>query len=299
MNANAHIGPVQKYHLPSAKGALIGRAGAAWPYRMVAGIFAKLLSKHDGLSIETKTPATAILRDPSSNPEFPYAIKTPRGDIHAKHIIHCTEGHAAHHVPGLRSILVPRLGQNTVQNPGSSFPYKDGSCSWSFYMDGGFDYAIQLRQTGEIVIGGGDFGGIDTTSELHGVAADDKECIPAKVHLNGVLPVVFGDENWGHEVPGKMQLKSSWVGTMCDSMDAVPMVGRIPAVALRVRDEGNQSSAEWISAGYGGYGMVNAFLCGRNVARMVLGLEVEDPFPDAYLITAERVARLQAKAQSM
>lgn len=279
---------------------MISKSGSAWPYRMITDIFASLLRKHgDRLSIETSTPAKAIGRDPSSNAAFPYIITTPRGQIRTKHVLHCTEGHTAHHVPGLRGILVPRRGQISVQNPGSSFPYKGGNQSWSFYFQNGFDYATQLPRSGDIVIGGGELGGLDTMNEIYGISADDTEYIPAKSHLVGILPVAFGEENWGPQEAGKTQLKASWVGIMCSSLDTVPMVGRIPGEALLRREEGNETSAEWISAGYGGYGMVNAFLCGRSLARMVMGRDVGELLPDQYRISAGRVRRLQAEVRRL
>ncbi|KAJ5604674.1 hypothetical protein N7510_009828, partial [Penicillium lagena] len=290
------LSTVGKYHLPAAKGALIGKSGSAWPYRMITDIFTCLLRQYgERLSIETKTPATAIRRDASSNPEFPYIITTPRGQIRAKHVLHCTEAHTAHHVSGLRGILVPRRGQISVQNPGSLFPYKGGDQSWSFYFQNGFDYATQLPQSNDIVIGGGELGGFDTMDEVFGVSADDAEDIPAKIHLAGVLPVIFGEKNWGTEVAGKLRLKGSWVGIMCNSLDTVPMVGKIPGEALLDREEGDDKGAEWISAGYGGYGMVNAFLCGQSLAKMVLGRDVGGLLPDQYRISAERVRRLQGE----
>ncbi|KAF9891231.1 hypothetical protein FE257_004795 [Aspergillus nanangensis] len=220
-------GKWMEYHLPTAKGALIGTAGTAWPYRLITSIYTHLLTtyKHR-FSIETHTPALSITRTHPPTQGSPYySIRTPRGTIHAKHLVHCTEGHLSHHLPGLRGILVPRRGQISVQRPGSRFPYTTGDKSWSFYFRSGFDYASQNARTGDIVIGGGELGGIDGTPEIYGIAADDEEALAQKSHLAGVLPVVFGEGNWGVERPGLATMKASWTGILCASLDHVPMVG--------------------------------------------------------------------------
>ncbi|KAK7420759.1 hypothetical protein QQX98_002563 [Neonectria punicea] len=282
----------QKYGLENAKGALIGRAGAAWPYRLITSLFEQLLDQyHQQFSIEADTPALSITRDQRN--EFPYTIKTPRGKIQAKHIVHCTEGHISHLVPQLRGILVPRRGQMSVQNPGSAFP-KGGKQSWSFYFKDGFDYLIQNQYTGEIFIGGGELGGFETALDIHGISSDAEENLAAKSHLAGILPVVFGQKGWGDEQPGKPLMKASWVGIMCSSLDHVPMVGMLPQQALGARAVGDvQMGAEWVSAGYGGYGMVNAWLCGKAVAQQLMGSGVPDWLPKEYQVTPGRLTRLR------
>lgn len=114
--------------MKNAKGAVVGKAGAAWPYRMVTEIYEALLTKYHGRYIlKANTQALAIYQD--TPPEHPYSVMTPRGIIHAKHVVHCTEGHAAYLLPTLRSILVPRRGQISVQNPGIGLP-QHGTYSW-------------------------------------------------------------------------------------------------------------------------------------------------------------------------
>jgi hypothetical protein len=62
-----------------------------------------------------------------------------------------------------------------------------------------------------------------------------------------------------------------------------------------------QSSAEWAAAAYSGEGMVNAWLCGKALAMMVLqhctsehqvqGSFAPDWFPEQMLITDERIEK--------
>ncbi|KPM43953.1 hypothetical protein AK830_g2609 [Neonectria ditissima] len=287
----------EKYGMNEAKGALIGRAGAAWPYRLITSLFERLLDQYqERFGIEANTPALSITRDQQN--EYPYTVKTPRGNIQARHVVHCTDGHVSHLVPELRGILVPSRGQMSVQNPRKAFT-STGQQSWSFYFKDGFDYLIQNQHTGEIFIGGGELGGIDNALDTNGIASDAEEYPAAKAHLASILPIVFG-QNWGEQQPGKPLMKASWVGIMCDSLDHVPMVGMLPQEALGARPVGDvQKGAEWVSAGYGGYGMVNAWLCGKAVAQQLAGKGVPDWLPKEYQATPERLTRLRVELDNI
>ncbi|EHK21837.1 uncharacterized protein TRIVIDRAFT_70786 [Trichoderma virens Gv29-8] len=286
-----------KYGLIGAAGALIGRAGAAWPYRLILGIFSALLERHhDRFSVEQNTPAISITRVQSS--EHPYLINTPRGYIKAKHVVHCTEGHVGHLLPRLRGLVFPRRGQMTVQAPGPEYPALDGRRSWSFYFENGFDYLSQNLRTGDVFLGGGDIGEDAYLSQL-GESSDENENVVAKAHLVGILPSILkkAPSSAGNN-PRGLEVKSSWTGIMCTPLDGLPLVGRLPQAALD-RLSGSNSAAEWISAGYNGYGMVNAWLCGRATAEMILKRDVSSWFPEQYLITTERVGYLNARLTSV
>ena len=72
-----------------------------------------------------------------------------------------------------------------------------------------------------------------------------------KSHLAGILPVTFGNKGWGEQRPGKPLLKTSWTGILCNSLEHVPIVGRLPQEALGPRRVGEiETGAEWISAEY-------------------------------------------------
>ncbi|KAJ2970391.1 hypothetical protein NQ176_g8209 [Zarea fungicola] len=86
---------------------------------------------------------------------------------------------------------------------------------------------------------------------------------------------------------------------MCATLDGVPLVGRLPKQALDHADGDGASSAEWISAGYGGYGMVNAWLCGRATADMILQRDVSSWFPEQYLATTQRMEALDKQLSAL
>lgn len=182
----------------------------------------------------------------------------------------------------------------TVLNPGTTFKDSESQTSRSFYYLNGFDYLSQNPRTSEVFIGGGDVGGIDEGLEVHGIASDAEESIAAKSHLTGILPVLFGPDRWGKERPDRPLLKASWSGILCNSLDGVPMVGLLPQEALGPRPAGNlHDGGEWISAGYGGYGMVNAWLSARAIAQQLLGNDMPEWLPEEYRATPERMVRLR------
>ncbi|KPI43999.1 uncharacterized protein AB675_6337 [Cyphellophora attinorum] len=271
-----------KYGMPRASGGLVGKAGAAWPYRMIHGIFEHLQTIcKERFSIASNTPVLSISRASDSN--RPYLLRTKRGTIMAKHVVHCTEGHAAHLLPQLRGIIIPRRGQMTVQG-GDQQMLRGRVESFSLTIQGIFSYATTNARTGDIFIGGGDR---EDRKYSMGRASDAEEDLAALSYLSGVLQVVFGSQR-GTMAP---RVKSSWSGTLGCSIDDAPLVGMLPQELLE-RPAGSAISAEWISAGYGGYGMVNAFLCGKYLVEMMLGLPNELGLPRAYLLNSARALDL-------
>ena len=80
------------------------------------------------------------------------------------------------------------------------------------------------------------------------------------------------------------------------SIDHAPVVGMVPGELLEGRQAGEKEGpAEGISAGYGGYGMVNAFLCSKALALMILGRDEEVELPTSYVLTAQRARALRMK----
>lgn len=276
---------------------MIGVAGAIWPYRLITGVFAELQEKYgDRLRLETRTPVQKVSRQPDSADGFDYSLKTPRGVVRAKHVIYCTEAHTAHILPKLRGIIVPRRGQVMVQSPGADFEDHHGLRSWSFYLDEGLFYLHQNPETRDIIIGGGELGGFDGAKNVYGVSSDDAESLHAKTHLSGALRIIFGEEGWGEVPSGRKSIKASWSGIMANSLDLMPFIGPLPQEALNDRRTGNPSKgAEWICAGFSGFGMTNAWMSGVALANQVVGNGIPSWFPEQYVISSSRVAKLQEK----
>jgi glycine/D-amino acid oxidase-like deaminating enzyme len=284
-----------KYGLYGAAGAYVGPAGAAWPYRFVTSVYSKLLSSFPSrFRIEANTPAFSVsVEDRTSLHK--YNIKTPRGNILAKRIFHCTNGHAAHLLPGLRGKLFPVRGHMTVQNPKcEALKINNRNQSWGVIHAPGLDYMTQNVYTGELFLGGGLFQAEDGGMLDVGSSDDSQLSKLATSHLVDVLPALFGQQDG---VPmEKSELSANWSGIMGFTADGLPLVGRLPPSATG-RDElaGADTAEEWIAAGFNGYGMVNAWLSGQAVAEMALGNETSDWLPGSYVCTATRLSRMKAQ----
>ncbi|KAH8811606.1 FAD dependent oxidoreductase-domain-containing protein [Xylogone sp. PMI_703] len=302
------------------RGAISYDAGALWPYRLVASIFSNLVKKYTAnLSIETRTVVENI--STLNDTQTPFLVETSRGDIATSHVIHATNAHAASLVPGLRGKLFPVRGQMSAQRPGKLFPKFDGNRSWSFIARKGFEYVTQRPglpdyedgMGGEIMIGGGLMQSSSKGLDEIGIPSDNEINFYTGSHLNGVLPMAFGLENWGSDHPSG-RLKKMWTGSIGFTADGLPFVGKLDSVltkrevpeTLETSEESRIGrSAEWISAGYNGEGMVYAWLCGVAVGLMVLDRDkveskaspgrlpgtVEDWLPKELIVTAQRVAR--------
>ena len=286
---------MSKYGLNGAAGAYVGLAGAAWPYRLVTGVYARLLADNAStLTIETNTSVCSIITEQISSTHR-YRLKTSRGDILAKRIIHCTNGHATHLLPALRGRLFPVRGHMTVQSPKcKALSDNTRTQSWGIIHAPGLDYMTQTPTTGDLYLGGGLF-----QSEEGGLvdvgSSDDSELSKlATKHLIDVLPAVFGQPAGTKMEPSG--LKANWSGIMGFTADGLPLVGKLPHSATQREGATEELDGdEWIAAGFNGYGMVNAWLAGRAVAQMALGDDVSEWLPESYVCTESRLSRMNAQ----
>ncbi|CAD6448298.1 bb3a4030-b0be-42be-b4ec-b58eacf211c8 [Sclerotinia trifoliorum] len=285
------------FGIPNAAGAVTGIAGAMWPYKFVTGLLAHLRKQFpSNFLLETNTSVSQIHGD-----EHYFEVITPRGTIKSKHVIHCTNAHIGHLVPGIKGCIFPIVGQMSAQPPGDKFKHQSDH-SWIFNYAHGFDYLTQLPissiSNGEMMMGGGyaqtQNGGIHEA----GISKDSKLNMYANIHLRGVLGAVFAPDNWGalHEPA----VKSMWTGNMGFSTDGLPWVGALPE-SLTDRITTTQTShegAEWAAAAFSGEGMVHAWLCGKALAEMILafdavkgGVVIPEWFPEAMVISEERLVK--------
>ncbi|KAH7121643.1 FAD dependent oxidoreductase [Dactylonectria macrodidyma] len=258
-------------------------AGALWPYRLITILQKRLLESYaKRFTIETNTPVHAITHEKSES-EPGYVLKTPRGSIRAKKIIHCTNGYSSHLLPSLTGKLYPLRGTVTVQDPGASFPSLGNIYSWSMLHKPSYDsetrrltvglvYAQQNAKTGEIFIGG-------ESQEIENILSSDDSKVSdsAQEYLSTIVPKMYLDAD-------DAKTKNVWSGIMGFTTDGFPLIGNIGQTIT-----GREGSNEWIAAGFNGHGMDKCWLSGEAVARMALGEEVPSWFPKSFLASEERL----------
>ncbi|KAM0084272.1 hypothetical protein ACKRZS_003489 [Fusarium odoratissimum] len=256
---------------------------ALWPYRLLTAVLASIREELSGrFTIETMTPVLSVQFQDDAM-EYPYLVRTSRGSIRAKNIIHCTNGYSSNLIPGLVGNLYPLRGTMSTQNLGPAFPRAGHEMSWSQVSLGTYDaktghihlglyYAQQNAKTGVMFLGG-------ESQSLRGLLTSDDSNVAddARQTLTSAAPKI-----WKDAAPAKAS--NVWSGIMGFTADGMPIVGKLPHNLT-----GRSGSGEWIAAGFNGHGMDKCWLTGEAIARMVLGETDVPGFPKAYLLSDDRM----------
>ncbi|KAF9878888.1 FAD dependent oxidoreductase [Colletotrichum karsti] len=281
----------ETWNIKNSAGAVEHNAGAVWPYRLLMGIYERLLKNHQKrLSIEANTPVLNVTFSPVTDQSYPYLITTSRGVIRAKKVFHCTNAYASHLIPRLTGRLYPFRGTMSVQKPGPAFKDEGGKRSWSLshkasldpetgFYDTGLYYLQQNPLTGKIWIG-------NETAYLRDIITSDDTYVPeeAKQALSTVLPRLFL-EGWGSSKTS--EIEAIWSGIQGHTADGLPIVGKLPSTVL----DDPFDDGQWIAAGFNGYGMDKCWLTGEALVRMMFGEDVGDWLPRAFVVTEDRLEK--------
>jgi glycine/D-amino acid oxidase-like deaminating enzyme len=274
-----------------------------WPYKLVGAVttYISKQEQYPNLSIETHTPVESIaLTD--SDAKHPFLLSTPRGNIKATHIIHCTNAFAAHLLPGLKGKIYPIRGQMSRQSAPPGFPRLGDRRSWILHYDFGYDYVTQAPQstassTDDIYLGGGFLkalitGQVSVEDADVGSTRDDLQNPAALATLQNAVEKRLRHGNG-------TKIVDQWTGVMGFTIDNNPVVGKVPYEISHRKpptESGQEvEGREWIAAGFCGNGMVNCWLSGKGIAEMLLNGEeaVRGWFPfDEYACTTERLEKM-------
>uniref|UniRef100_A0A093V3I1 Gamma-glutamylputrescine oxidoreductase n=1 Tax=Talaromyces marneffei PM1 TaxID=1077442 RepID=A0A093V3I1_TALMA len=291
----------ERFGTINAVGCITGPAGAMWPYKLVGAVITHISNKkhYPNLSIETHTPVESI-SSTESDAKHPFLLTTPRGDIKATNIIHCTNAFAAHLLPGLKGKIYPMRGQMTRQSAPPGFPRLGDQRSWILHYDFGYDYVTQSpphstsSSTDDIYLGGGFLkalvmGQVSVEDADVGSTRDDLQNPVALATLQDAVEKRLRHGNG-------TKIVDQWTGVMGFTIDNNPVVGKVPyEISQRKPADSQTEGREWIAAGFCGNGMVNCWLSGKGTAEMLLNGEeaVREWFPvDEYACSIERLQKM-------
>lgn len=308
--------------VPTAHGVIIQKKAASlWPYKLVAWILERLLSKYPapGFNLQTNTPVTSVERHESGTG---WVVTTPRGDIRTRQVLLATNAYTSHLLPAFADLIVPvrgQIGALLPPTPQSGDPAKllhsyafaadpdldaarDASSNTGAPRD---DYLIQRPLPGgELIYGGGrrfarDLGvGEWRDDELEeGVAQYLRSNLAPVLDLTPDLGKEGEGEGKGEG--GELGASFEWTGVMGYSRDHHAWVGPVP----ESMGGGGPEGGLWICAGYTGHGMPAAALSAREVVRQMVGsgkdVEKDDGvrLPREFVLSDERVAMARGMPQ--
>ncbi|KAF3034413.1 hypothetical protein E8E12_005655 [Didymella heteroderae] len=276
--------------MKGALAAVVHPTGQIWPYKFVHAILRILLQKSN-LNLQAHTPVTEVSeRDKNGW----ITVKTARGTIRTRIVVHTTNRWASHLLPEFSKLILPLRGPVSAIKAPPGFLKHTGAQHWDAVCN---NYHLQLPPPYNMIILGG--ARPVTVHKPETCTMNDDE----DRQIDGVAEYF---KSWpGSDVkdwPGSSRADfgrqdnegGCWTGVQTSSADAFPFVGPVP-----------NRAGHYIAAGFAGHGMPRILLSAAHIAPLVLeslGLEYSQPslasafppLPRPFHATAERIERLQS-----
>ncbi|KAJ5397776.1 FAD dependent oxidoreductase [Penicillium cosmopolitanum] len=260
-------------------GAIGVPSASVWPYKWITGVLGGLIDTQK-INVQTNTTVTSILDVETSE----YAVvRTDRGELKARNVIHAENAWVGHLIPELRPFVSPvrvnvvhfgALSDDSNLSIVDKSPFNlDSKYSlWLRYGEKDYDYLIQRNDRGLVV--GRACTGRKTT------ANDSITDIAPMQHLRG-----FAEEALESAPAGSSShIDRQGSGIVAFTQDGVPFAGRLPFTGRK---------HQWVCGAFHATGMIKAFRTSQAVAAMVVGDRSSSDFPPSFLVTEERIRGLQ------
>jgi len=178
-----------------------------------------------------------------------HARVTSAAETGAETVVVATDGYPSGLLGELEGLIVPTRGQVIATEPVSELLFEI-----PHYGRHGFDYWHQ-RPDGRVVAGG--FRDVSLQEEF---TADEVTTPAVQAALEAFVSRLLGRQ---------LRVDYRWAGIFGLVLDFLPVVGPVPG-----------EDRVWVAGGYSGHGNVLGFVCGRLVARAILG--ERDPLLDLF-----------------
>ncbi|KAF5240394.1 hypothetical protein FANTH_9654 [Fusarium anthophilum] len=255
-----------------AVGAISIPAASMWPYKWITGVLGPLIDQ-GRVNVQTHTPVTSIIDRAKDD----YAtVKTARGDIRAKHVVHATNAWLGRLLPELRPFISPVRGNilsySAASDGSSSLKLGSDYSIWLRYGVKDYDYLVQ-RTDGVAVVGRANTG--------RKVTGDDSQTdLSPLSHLRGFAHEALA----APDADAATRVSHVWSGILGFSQDGLPFAGHLPFPGR---------SHQWVCGGYHATGMIKAFLTSQMVAGLILGEDPDESFPKSIFATEHRIRQLR------
>lgn len=240
-----------------------------------------------GINFQTYTTVRTV--SPGDN-DGEWVVKTDRGNITTKRVVHATNAYSAAVEPSLRGVIRPTPHMcNKVIPPQCFSGSKALRNSYAILAPDGAMFSINPRCTtdGNILFGGANPGQPELEELLE---QNPKKCVDDGISnldmiTNAVRDFTFDNfEGWSTAITGPGQMFDyQWSGVIGRSADGVPFVGALPG-----------KPGQWICAGHHGHGMARIFTAAPALVKLMQGESFASTgLPDVYEMTPERLERLR------
>lgn len=201
---------IQTSGVKGAVSCLTYNAARVWPYKLVAHLLEKVVSR--GVHLHTFTSVSSVSPAPADTKDHRWVINTARGSVKANTIVYATNGYTSALVPEMKGKIVPVRGM-VARLAGRDAPKLNDSYLMRF-SEHEYDYMIP-RPDGSIILGGARRDFFKDLNEWFDVTDDGELIEGARGYFDGYMQRHFlGWENSG------VHTEEIWTGSKSRDPDS-------------------------------------------------------------------------------
>ncbi|KAK8043964.1 hypothetical protein PG994_012802 [Apiospora phragmitis] len=274
--------------MKGALAAIVHPAGQVWPYKFVHAILHIVLARGN-LNMQAHTP---VLQVAEKDEDGWIQVRTERGDVRARAVVHATNAWASHLLPEYTKLVLPEKSSLAAIKAPGGFIKHTGAQHWDATVN---NYHLQLPAPhNAVILGGGRQYLVHRPLDCV-LRGDDDQPIPGVDEFFRSWPsadvLSWPQSDAQTELEGQ---GGCWVGSDRDNERGwIPFCWAAP-----------QHPGQWIAAGFAGHGMPRILLSTSSISTFVLdslGIDHSEPsgvaklpLPKPFLATQERIDRLQS-----